>query len=654
MDPLRPHDPRQIGPYRIRGRLGAGGMGEVYLAASPGGREVVVKVIRPELADTSSARRRFVREVAAAQRVGGFHTAQVVDAAPHADPPWMVTEYIPGPSLQGLVRERGPLAAERVRALAAQLSEGLAAIHACGLVHRDLKPGNVIMAEDGARIIDFGVARLDDASVLTASGAMVGTYAFMSPEQVHSRDVGPSSDVFSLGAVLTFAITGHSPFAAATVPAIVLRIVNLEPDLGAIPGELRGLVAACLAKDPAARPTAPELLRVLSGTEGRAFVPPASPVPPPASPVPPPAGGAPTDAPAGGSGTTRPGSVPRRRVLLAGLAGATAVAVPAAVLAVRGRGADAGAGAAPSGSESPRPAEKIASRVLTGHGAVVTDVAFSPDGTTLASGGADGPILLWDVVTGRRIRDLRGHAYPLVAMVYSADGTTMTTAAEGVQVWDVAAGRSTGSIDTRGRSEHPTPLFAMDISPDGRYMATDGPDGAPILWEVATGENVRSFPGDADASLAFTPDGRGLVGGGTMVRLWNAASGATVRTFDGLTGTAHSVAVGPDGRVLAASGADSPVVLWDVASGRKLRALTGTGNSSGPIAFSPDGRLLAVAAVPDAAGSEQVTLWDVATGEVDRTLSGHTSGVNAIAFHPGGTALASASEDRTVRLWGLT
>ncbi|RSN46636.1 serine/threonine-protein kinase [Actinomadura sp. WAC 06369] len=215
MDPLRPHDPPRVGAYRLRGRLGAGGMGEVYLAASPGGRDVVVKVIRPELADTADARRRFVREIAAAQRVGGFHTAQVVDAGPHDDPPWMVTEYIPGPSLRRLVLDGGPLPPDRVRALAAQLAEGLAAIHACGLVHRDLKPGNVIMAADGARIIDFGIARMADASVLTATGAVVGTYAFMSPEQVHSRAVGPPSDVFSLGGVLAFAAARRAERPAA-------------------------------------------------------------------------------------------------------------------------------------------------------------------------------------------------------------------------------------------------------------------------------------------------------------------------------------------------------------------------------------------------------------------------------------------------------
>ncbi|MBE1532846.1 WD40 repeat domain-containing serine/threonine protein kinase [Actinomadura algeriensis] len=641
MDPLRPHDPERIGPYRLRGRLGAGGMGEVYLASSPGGRELVVKVIRPELADAPNARRRFAREIAAAQRVGGFHTAQVVDAAPHGEPPWMVTEYIPGPSLQALVRESGPLPPERVRVLAAQLSEGLAAIHAAGLVHRDLKPGNVIMAADGARIIDFGVARMHDASVLTESGAVVGTYAFMSPEQVHSRAAGPSSDVFSLGSVLVFAATGHSPFAALTIPAIVLRIVNAEPDLGALPADLRGPAAACLAKDPAARPTAPDLLRWLSGSDGPAFVPPPPPPPPPP----------PVRTSDGGPAATRPGSVPRRRFLLAGLAGATAVAVPAVVLSMRASGAGADPG---SGARSSPPAKVHAGVLENGHGAVVTDVAFGPDGRTLASGGADGPVLLWDVKTGARIRALEGHTYPVIAMLFGADGKTMITGAESVRTWDASTGRETGALATQGRTEYPAPLVSMALAPDGRHLATDGSDGDVILWDVASGERVRTYAGNANTSLAFTPDGRTLIGGGDQVQTWDVATGRLVRSFSPIAGTIDSIALSRDGRILAVSAADGPAVLCDLADEDMTRELTGMGNSSGPIAFGPDGGLLAVAPGGDQAGSEVISLWDVATGEVARTLRGHTGAVNALAFHPGGTALASGGEDRTVRLWDLT
>ncbi|WP_165959071.1 serine/threonine-protein kinase [Actinomadura sp. KC345] len=639
MDPLRPHDPERIGSYRLRSRLGAGGMGEVFLAASPGGREVVVKVIRPELAGTASARRRFAREIAAAQRVGGFHTAQVVDAAPHAEPPWMVTEYIPGPSLQRLVRDAGPLSPENVRALAAQLAEGLSAIHACGLVHRDLKPGNVIMAGDGARIIDFGVARMEDASVLTESGGVVGTYAFMSPEQVNAGGVGPSSDVFSLGSVLAWAATGHSPFAAATIPAIVLRIVNAEPDLGGIPGDLRGVISACLAKDPAGRPTAPDVLGWLSGSDGAAFV------PPPPAPSPP----SRTEPSAGGSGTARPTPVPRRRFLLAGLAGVTAVAVPAVVVAVR----DSGAEARPR-TPAPTPTMTIHEGVLAnGHGAVVTDVAFTAKGDVLASGGADGPVLLWNVTTGARIRALEGHAYPLVAMIFSADGRTLTTGAEGVMTWDAATGRRTGTISTAGRSEHPVPIVAMALSPDGKYLATDASGGDAMLWDAATGGRVRTFTGDAGASLAFTPDGRALAGGGGSVRLWDVNTGATIRTFAGIKGRAHSVAVSPDGRILAGSSDTGPALLWDLATGRRIRELSGMGNSSGPMAFSPDSGFLATAPASDATMAGEISLWDVRTGEVARTLTGHSGDVNALAFHPGGKALASAGRDRTVRLWNL-
>ncbi|MEV5705608.1 serine/threonine-protein kinase [Actinoallomurus sp. NPDC052274] len=195
MDPLQVGDPRQVGAYRLLGRLGGGGMGQVYLARSRGGRLVAVKLVRPELASDASFRRRFAQEVAAARRVGGFYTAPVVDADPGADPPWLVTAFISGPSLQQAVDTHGPLPAQAVGVLGAGLAEGLAAIHAAGLVHRDLKPGNIILAADGPRVIDFGIARALDA--VQASTTVLGTPGFMSPEQAGGLRVGPPSDVFA-------------------------------------------------------------------------------------------------------------------------------------------------------------------------------------------------------------------------------------------------------------------------------------------------------------------------------------------------------------------------------------------------------------------------------------------------------------------------
>src|SRR5271155_1828797 len=185
MDNLRPGDPVNVGRYQLIGRLGAGGMGQGFLGVSPGGRKVAVKLIRPDHVGTAQFRERFAREIQAARRVGGFHTAPVVDADPDADPPWMVTAYIQGPSLEEAIRRDGPMPPDQVRVLGAGLAEGLAAIHACGLVHRDLKPGNVIMAEDGPRIIDFGIVRAIDATTgITSTGVVVGTFAYMSPEQI--------------------------------------------------------------------------------------------------------------------------------------------------------------------------------------------------------------------------------------------------------------------------------------------------------------------------------------------------------------------------------------------------------------------------------------------------------------------------------------
>ncbi|MFF4079414.1 PQQ-binding-like beta-propeller repeat protein [Streptomyces sp. NPDC001777] len=263
-DGLEPEDPRQVGRYRIVARIGAGGMGQVYLGRSPGGRPVALKVVRPELARDVDFRRRFVREVTAARRVNGAFTAGVVDAEPDGSPAWLATVYVSGVSLGEAVARHGPWRAEHVLALGAGLAEALEAIHAAGVVHRDLKPSNVLLAPDGPRVIDFGISTASEASALTHTGMTIGTPGFMSPEQLTGRSVGPASDVFALGAVLAHTAVGIGPFGTGTPHALHFRAVYEEPDLDALPPELRGIVAACLAKEPDRRPTVADLLHRLT------------------------------------------------------------------------------------------------------------------------------------------------------------------------------------------------------------------------------------------------------------------------------------------------------------------------------------------------------------------------------------------------------
>jgi serine/threonine protein kinase len=214
MRALQPYDPPMIGPYRLIGELGYGGMGRVFLGRSAGGGSAAVKVVHARLAADPEFRMRFRREVAAAQTVSGMFTAQVLDADVDGPMPWLATAYVAGPSLAQAVRERGPMSADSVLSLAAGLAGGLGAIHGAGLVHRDLKPSNVLLAEDGPRVIDFGICQMTDAARLTRAGFMVGSPGFMSPEQAEGGVVGPASDMFSLGAVLAFAATGNEPFGA--------------------------------------------------------------------------------------------------------------------------------------------------------------------------------------------------------------------------------------------------------------------------------------------------------------------------------------------------------------------------------------------------------------------------------------------------------
>ncbi|MCX5378599.1 serine/threonine-protein kinase [Streptomyces sp. NBC_00091] len=266
MRQLRESDPVAAGPYRLLAELGRGGMGRVLLGAAPDGRLVAVKQVHDRFAADDGFRARFRREVAASQKVSGAYTAAVMEADADAETPWLASVFVPGPSLGAAVDAAGALPEETVRRLAAGLVRGLGEIHRAGLIHRDLKPDNVLLSEDGVRVIDFGIARAAEGSgdtELTRTGLVVGSPAFMSPEQAEGRELTPASDVFSLGSVLALAATGRSPFAGASTLQTLFNLVHAEPELSALPAGLRPVVERCLAKEPGARPAPEQLLDLL-------------------------------------------------------------------------------------------------------------------------------------------------------------------------------------------------------------------------------------------------------------------------------------------------------------------------------------------------------------------------------------------------------
>ncbi|MFQ6146603.1 serine/threonine-protein kinase [Streptomyces seoulensis] len=409
MEELRADDPRRIGAYRLLARLGAGGMGQVYLARSDRGRTVAVKLVRCEPARREEFRARFRQEVRAARRVGGHWTAPVLDADTEAEVPWVATGYVAGPSLQQVVgHDHGALPERSVRILAAGLAAALQDIHAAGLVHRDLKPSNVLVTLDGPRVIDFGIARALESVAdggLTRTGALIGSPGFMAPEQVRGDRVGPACDVFCLGSVLAYAATGALPFGGADSGAHVLmyRIAEGEPDLSSLPEGIADLVRDCLRKDPAARPGLAEIIgrtgardtvsdgrlrdpwlpsalvaqlgrhavRLLdtehpvetAGPSGTALLPappvtPPAPARPPATPLSVPSGGAPAGpVPPCGPGAVPPPYPPPRR----GNGRATAALIAVALVVALGAGGSVyavmrdGAGDATTGGPHPSP-----------------------------------------------------------------------------------------------------------------------------------------------------------------------------------------------------------------------------------------------------------------------------------------------------------
>ncbi|WP_432928531.1 glycoside hydrolase family 6 protein [Microbispora sp. CA-135349] len=329
----RDGDPRRIGPFRILGTLGQGGMGTVYLGRDDEGRDAAVKVIHPQWAADPDFRRRFQREVAAAQRVARFCTAAVLGAGLDGDVAYLATEYVPGPTLQEVVRERGPLAGSSLEAVAVNVAVALQAIHSAGVIHRDLKPSNVLLSPVGPKVIDFGIAQVTDTTA-DISGIVAGTPSFMSPEQAKGDRLTPASDIFAWGALVAYTASGRAPFSGGSIPSILYRVLHEPPHISGLDPRLRSIVDLALAKDPAHRPTAQRLVEMLTGHE-------------PIAPAPGSVRGEPT-AVASATGGTGEGGANRRSRLGVGIAAAaTAIVVTAGVVvAVR---------AASSGDSGPSP-----------------------------------------------------------------------------------------------------------------------------------------------------------------------------------------------------------------------------------------------------------------------------------------------------------
>jgi WD40 repeat protein len=645
--PLRPGDPRRVGGYKLTGLLGEGGMGQVFLGRSRSGRLVAVKLIRPEYARQPRFRERFAREIAAARMVGGSHAVPVVDADPRAERPWMATAYIAAPSLQDRVDTGGPLGTGQVARVGAHLAEGLAAIHACGLVHRDLKPGNVLLAADGARIIDFGIARAVGAVTLTTAGTMLGTCLYMSPEQMREAGITAASDIFSLGSVLTFAATGAPPFRATTLPGIVRDIMDADPDLADVPDPLVPLIAACLAKDPARRPSLDNILAHCA-TFARPAQRPATARPSRARPAS--AQAASTRATSTRTAGVRPvrarpaappppaapsGAVPRRVLLAGGVAAVVAAGAVFPLLAKGSTGQAAGspspAGARPrrgnQGLASPRSRPAANSRVLvpgpSGLVAANPDSAvLSPDGSTIAfstSGTGGAKVWLLDASDMRVAASItlgRGSN----AAVFSPDGGSLADIGFGghpdaVRLWRLEAVGSTVLNLTASVAvpRAPRAFGAAAFSPDGGTLAVSGNSGLSLLDAVTlrTLRSAAASPGVSGGPV-YRPDGKVLAVGGAPGYLSRRSPGGAVRLLDAASLDmitrqavpdldAYSLTFSPDGRTLALVGYGEPVGgvvrLLDAASLRVVAtaALPGGADVTAAAAagFTPDGTVLA-------------------------------------------------------------
>jgi serine/threonine protein kinase len=623
--------------------IGRGGMGIVLRAFDPClERHVALKVLDPEMARDEMARKRFCREARAAaavthENVVAIHQVEIEETR---DLPFLVMQIVTGESLEERLERQGPLDLQEILRIGAQTAHGLAAAHAQGLIHRDVKPANILLEKqfDRVRITDFGLARAVEDVKLTQTGFVAGTPLYMAPEQARGEPLDHRTDLFSLGSVLYAMCTGKPPFTGST-PYAVLRQVTDDPpppireSNPSIPDWLVEVVERLHAKKPEERfQSAAEVAELLSlrlaqlstekapkkqgrsGARGRSS----------------------SQSSRGRMGPWLPFAVG----VLAGALGMFVVAVAprliwpgplAAVLPGEG-----------SGKENLPP--PLAT--LTGNAGPIWSVAFDPNGNALAVGLDDGTVKIWDLEAGRVRATLNAHAGPVWSLALTSDGGRLATASDDgtVKLWDTAALRDPKVLKPEAG------VRTLAFAPDGKTLLTGARNGKVSILDLDTGKESVTTKGHNGVvvAVAFSSDGKtaASASGDKTVKLWDAATGQEQVTLQGHQGGVYGVAFAPDGKTVATGSWDHTVRVWDASTGNQQVVFNGHSQDVWAVAFSPDGRTLA------SAGEDRtVKLWDLGAGKEVATFKGHTGTLYTVAFSPKGDRIASGGRDGTVRLW---
>ncbi|GAA4064531.1 WD40 repeat domain-containing serine/threonine protein kinase [Nonomuraea soli] len=631
--PLPPGAPSRIAGYTLTGLLGEGGQGVVYLGEDDDGRQVAIKVMHAGALDG-----RLRKEAEAAQRVASFCTAAVLEVELTGERPHIVSEYVPGESLQARVRAEGPRSGGALHRLALATATALAAIHRAGVVHRDFKPGNVLLGPEGPVVIDFGIARAVDAS-LTRSG-VVGTPAYMSPEQVAGHPVGPPSDVFSWAGTVLFAATGRSPFSGVTVPEVLSAVLYRHPDLSSLPEPLRGLVGAALVKDPRGRPTAGQLVQALSAGAQEPAV-------------------------------RQAATIERRRprtALRAGVAGTLAVAALAVLVTVslQDSGTTGTSGTSASSYRPPttwrpqtggwaEPVREAGDRYSRVRALAIATAGGRPVALT----GEYDEVRGWDLTTAAAAGEpLKTRVDTLAALELDGRQVTLIGGDESLGVWDSTTRERLSTMRVPGEDQE---AFGAIATAGGKLAVTGGAWARLVVWDLKAAKQVRQIATDHTGTvLALAVSGRTVV---------SAGGDATVQRFDLDTGEplgepmiGHSQAVAAlvvtDGLIVSA-GYDGTVRRWDLESGRPVgAAMRGHDGAVTDLALAEvGGRRVLVSGGADGT----LRMWDPRTGErlgqpIDaHQAAGQETGIAGLEATTvdGAPAVVTTGQDMTLRLWRL-